>query len=791
MRASSLVRLILIVLPMAVAPGFSFAAEVPASEFRGATIYVPEGEDPDTSPEQRTIVDRIDEDIPKDQQITGRKVSAAAQDLVEYVKKMTGVELKVAKVKDVSAIPKGSRCFVLGSLAKTLGLKVPETEYRIDGFAYDVDGKQVRLAGETGLSTMYAVDDFIERQGVRWFLPGPEGEYVPKRDTLVLPDSPVSEKPSFLTRIIGGGPRTPPKEILEFFRWSIRNKAMGGFWMQSSHSWDSSWESFGGREKAFKERPDLFGEVDGKRVPNQWNLSSKELAHIFADSYRKQLKDRPKDYHAMMSFSPEDGLIIDTSPESRKLTFQNDPVMMTIPDSSDLVARMANWVVEDLNKDYPNIRLCFIVYANYQFGPQQVKLNPNLVPAFAPLALDRYHWVGDPRSPTQYLLGQSIERLNEAGVKFGWYAYSFGGGDCVLPISRLDMLSRNLTWLYSKGLRYWSIESAFIWPNMMPDYYVMSKLSWNVNADQKKLLDEYYALYFGKAAEPMREYTRELNTAYQDLPFCGGNREFAGTVFTDERLHRLRDLIEKATKAVRDDPPRAHHVKMYDYVLRLGEAHMAIRTALNRFEFDKAQQLNEEMNKLFTEANTFDPNTTSLDVRERWHKAMYSNNVEKIAEWTKGANILHKFPDEWPAFLDLSEIGERLGAVREETPLFNLMKLKTYSACLAEQGLERMRGALWYRGKFPTVRAPDGKKLYLLVGGFDDTLTAWVDGREIGKASSGSFAPAIFELPGLEPGRNEHTLTVRVTNKGISELGTGGIIRPVCIIARDPLIEKK
>ena len=42
-------------------------------------------------------------------------------------------------------------------------------------------GKLVRLAGETPQSTAFAVADFLERQGVRWYTPGPYGEVVPKR----------------------------------------------------------------------------------------------------------------------------------------------------------------------------------------------------------------------------------------------------------------------------------------------------------------------------------------------------------------------------------------------------------------------------------------------------------------------------------------------------------------------------------------------------------------------------------------------------------------------------------
>jgi hypothetical protein len=243
-------------------------------------------------------------------------------------------------------------------------------------------------------------------------------------------------------------------------------------------------------------------------------------------------------------------------------------------------------------------------------------------------------------------------------------------------------------------------------------------------------------------------------------------------------LKKLRGLMNQAMAATASDPALAHRVKLFDLTLQQAERFMAMRDATNRCDFQQAQRVNDEILRGFGDAIAFDRLTACEFVRDYWYAAYYGNNVKQVAAWTKDAAILHRFPDEWPTVLQVKE---------EAAPADYPQKLKTYSACLAEQGQETFRGAIWHKQTFPTPAVPPGKRLFVLFAGFDDNLTAWVDGQEIGKAASGSFGPALLEIGGLDAAKPEHTLVVRVTNKGVSELGTGGIIRPVCLIARDPL----
>lgn len=716
----------------------------------------------------------------------------AADDLREYVHKLTGDELEVIPTSDAAKIPPGAPAFVLGKPARELGLSVPETEYGVDGFAYDVSGKLVRLAGESDAATHYAVADFLERQGVRWFTPGPFGEDVPRRATLWLPDAPVRETPSFLVRnpwYNGGQPAgNTAEDKREFDLWCLRNKVGGGLTLDSGHAWESVLAASGGREKLFEAHPDWFGMVDGKRVPSQLNLTHPEVVDLFAAYYKQRLAGKPRDVRALLSISPDDGVVRDESPSSRQWIYRNDVTFPNLPDVSDLLLQFCSAVQEKVSAEYPNVKLGVYVYSNHQSGPRNARLSPNLLPVFAPLNFDRYHAMGDPRSPTRRMLGAIVDEFAKQGVAFGWYDYSYLCPDALMPFTRLHMVRSDLPRLYAKGCRYYGIETAKNWPNYLPDYYLMAKLLWNVNAGQRELLDDFYSRYFGPAGPAMRAYVDELSAAYEAAPFSAGNKEFAAAVFTPQRLASLRGHMNEAVERVRSDAVRARRVGMFERVLAQGERFMEMRGATNRFDFAEAARLNREILQAWDEALAYDPLTTSEFVKKAWYAPYYGDHVETVAGWMRDAALLHRFPDEWPAYFDFTDTGELEGAAGDETPLFDFMKLKTYSSCLAEQGWERYRGPIWYRQTFPHVTAPEGRKLALLIAGADSQTRVWVDGRPVGEQDAGSFGPLLFELPELDPNRPAHTVTMRIVNHSrggaATELGTGGLLRPVAIIAR-------
>ena len=69
-----------------------------------------------------------------------------------------------------------------------------------EGFLLLCKGDRLVLAGNDEgpyHGTEYAVAEFLNRLGVRWFMPGDFGEVVPKRTTLTVAEMDVRQKPDF------------------------------------------------------------------------------------------------------------------------------------------------------------------------------------------------------------------------------------------------------------------------------------------------------------------------------------------------------------------------------------------------------------------------------------------------------------------------------------------------------------------------------------------------------------------------------------------------------------------
>ena len=188
----------------------------------------------------------------------------AAQDLRDYIHKATGVKLPLVK----NSQRKNRPAFLIGFDKVT----VPE------GFIVRTSGKDIHISGNdtpgnvenahwaTGArtGTWYGVCDFLEKQlGVRWFMPGELGEYVPQRTRWSVPDLNYSDHPAMDKRrmsyvAVGVNPRHV-REGMIFLR---RNRHGSAESWAASHSWLHHLKG----KDYFAQHPEWFAMVGGRRL---------------------------------------------------------------------------------------------------------------------------------------------------------------------------------------------------------------------------------------------------------------------------------------------------------------------------------------------------------------------------------------------------------------------------------------------------------------------------------------------------------------------------------------------
>lgn len=112
--------------------------------------------------------------------------------------------------------------------------------FRVDTFADD-EFEMVLLSGRTRVGTLYAVYDFLEHLGVRWYGPGEQGQFVPQYTDIVMPPTARYDEPAMEIRgfwiepgqVKGGLSAWIGKPYNrgnpDFYTWMGRNR-MNYFW---------------------------------------------------------------------------------------------------------------------------------------------------------------------------------------------------------------------------------------------------------------------------------------------------------------------------------------------------------------------------------------------------------------------------------------------------------------------------------------------------------------------------------------------------------------------------------
>ena len=133
------------------------------------------------------------------------QTAAAARLLVEYVKQSSGAELPIARGLLPNSAKQPVRIHV--GRSKLVDRLHPELDQLDDdGFViHGLDTSQVIIAGPTPYGTEFGVYEFLERYvGVRWLMPGPDGDDVPERTSIDVPIEQIRQEPAMFSRLLSG-----------------------------------------------------------------------------------------------------------------------------------------------------------------------------------------------------------------------------------------------------------------------------------------------------------------------------------------------------------------------------------------------------------------------------------------------------------------------------------------------------------------------------------------------------------------------------------------------------------
>lgn len=306
---------------------------------------------------------------------------AAAEDFQRYIEKSTGARLPLRKAEKAE-----------GPAVKIGFLKVGKPE----GFVIRSEGKDLHISGnDTGgmpygmnwwvsganarCGTWSGVCDFLEKQlGIRWFFPGELGEYVPKRDRLIVPELNYSDAPKMGWREISwlvNWRDMPQSDRVAMYAWKRHNRV--GFHVFQRHT--HAWGLYFNPKDHFDAHPDWFAMLNGRRSkinlyshePAMMCTSHPEAVKAFAGNIVKLCTEKPCD---MFPISPNDGGGFCECPKCRALDKINPDGSRNM---SNRIFSYGNALAKEVNKHLPDQMLGLYAYS-YFVDPPDFDLDPHI-----------------------------------------------------------------------------------------------------------------------------------------------------------------------------------------------------------------------------------------------------------------------------------------------------------------------------------------------------------------------------------------------------------------------------
>jgi hypothetical protein len=351
-----------------------------------------------------------------------------------------------------------------------------------DGFVIYPQEHQVVIAGAGIWGAVNGVNNFLERYaGVRWLMPGPDGEDVPQRSDLLVARDIVREEPAFDFRVFSPLHAKPNNSVSvwqEQYKWAQRN-GMQGFY-NAPISFHHNMYNLFPISKYGVSNPEFYpnGIPPAANSIQGWQpcFSNPDTIDAAVTEILAYFEANPNSQSYSLGTNDGNGFC------------ESDPVPVYF--------NWVNQVVERVLEVYPDKWFGFLVYQAID-RPPSFQLNPRVIPF---ITKDRTAWL-DSDQKAQDLADH--DSWLEVTQQVAYYDYIYGSPYLVprvYPHLMADNFriahDRGVTSLYAELYPNWG-EGAKAW--------VAAKLLWDPDLNVDALLQEWYSRAVGEAAAPYLE----------------------------------------------------------------------------------------------------------------------------------------------------------------------------------------------------------------------------------------------------------------------------------------------
>ncbi|MEM3388800.1 MAG: DUF4838 domain-containing protein [Thermoproteota archaeon] len=473
----------------------------------------------------------------------------AAEELAKYLSKMVD-EIRI----NIVTRQRARKAIYVGMLpddldSETFGGNILKEldELDNDGFIIRGIGEILLILGKTSRATLFGVYHYLQILGVRWYFPGEENEYVPKRREILVKGINIKESPAFSKRgIVIDFDNTALCDWIDFMA-KVKLNTLALHIQDISPMPTKAMDWLRNRAKNIKRILRLL-----EKRGLDFNIEVHFFGSKFCTLDVNELERSKNLLQEFLELIPREITDFFLWPADRPLE-RCDCLQDHDLSLSDQVLIFTNRMLKSLREIRPGARLSFIQYFSTWQPPRSVKPLDGVFLEIAPIHQCFSHSVCDPVCEINVndVLPQIEEALNsfnpkEAQVLGYWLDSSlFGRGEFKELFGRLPqfggIIKQDLNYYLKKGIRAITtfvvgLDKDYFSTFTSPTVFQYAQLLWNPQMDLEPELVVFCETFYGRS-----DLTRVFELYEQIDP-----KDFPDLTYID----KVSDSIELVRKAL-------------------------------------------------------------------------------------------------------------------------------------------------------------------------------------------------------------------------------------------------
>lgn len=469
-----------------------------------------------------------------------RNASEIEKQSAEQLKK----HLSVLASKPIQIIEEGSTTvsngIYVGNTLHASNTNINSSKLPEAGFKTIVSGNNIILSGGIKKGLLFGVYDMLESLGFRKFSPEAASVTKAKTTNAGIVSKEFAPKIKYRTTSYS---QMADQEYSDWHKLSSRDD-----WGLFVHTFNTlvPFQEYG------KTHPEYYSLIDGKRQPGtQLCLSNPEVLKVLVASLKNKIKEKPNSTYWSVSQDDNDRYCQCDACKSLNEKYGNVP-------SGSII-----YFVNQVAKEFPEKIISTLAYWYSREAPKNIAIEPNVNIMLCNIESTRQApvYVTDPA------FSKDLRDWGALSKDIIIWDYNIQFTNFVSPFPNLYTIKPNIKFytdnhvnaLFMQANNEAAAEMALL------RSYLICKLMWDPEADDKLIINEFLEGYFGTAAPFIRQYIDSMQDSLVKsgmvLSIFGDPIHAKNAYLSAKMMQQYKQLFDKAEQAAASDSELLARVK--------------------------------------------------------------------------------------------------------------------------------------------------------------------------------------------------------------------------------------